>query len=611
MNDKNNSTFFLAVALSVVILMAWQILYLQPKMERERVQREQAEVALKQNKVPGVANPAEGVAATPGVATPGAVASGADGTAAVMSRVDALKLTPRVVIDTPSLLGSLSLKGARIDDVTLKRYHETADRSSPNEVLFSPSGSPFSYYAEHGWVAGDGKPLVSKDTLWRQVGDGRLTPSSPVTLEADGGNGIIVRRTISVDGDYLFAIKDEVENQGAAAATLYPYALIHRNGVPPSVTNWLLHEGVIGVVGEQGVVSMSYSDANDIKVRTFKEKTGWLGITDKYWAAVLLPLQSSSFEANVAANIKGTTQMVQVDYVMPPLTVAAGTKQTVEGHLFAGAKNVPLIDKYASQLNIPKFDLLIDWGWFYWITRPLFYLLDWLYKILGNFGLAILAVTVIVKALFFPLANKSYESMSRMKLLQPQMQEIQQRFKDDKMKQQQAIMQLYKEHKVSPLSGCLPILLQIPVFFALYKVLFVTIEMRHAPFYGWIKDLSAPDPTSLFNLFGLIPWNPPLMLMIGVWPIVMGITMWLQMKLNPAPADPIQAKIFGWMPLIFTFTLAPFAAGLVIYWTWNNLLSILQQSVIMKKNGVKVEIFDNLKKDFGWLVERLGRGKKA
>ena len=613
MNDKNNSTFFLAVALSVVILMAWQILYLQPKMERERVQREQTEEALKGNKVPGVAAPADGAAPSVADAAPGAkpgIATGAE--ALQLTREAALKATPRVAIDTPSLSGSISLKGGRIDDVTMKRYREHAEPSSPNVVLFSPSGSPFAYYAEHGWVAADGKSAIGKDTVWKQVGSGSLGPSRPVTLEADGGNGLVFKRTIAVDADYLFTVKDEVENRGGSAVTLYPYAIIYRHGVPHSITNWLLHEGIIGFLGEaKSVVELDYSEANDAKVRTFKDKSGWLGITDKYWAAALIPPQTSSFEANVAASYNGTAQVVQTDYLLEAISITPGSKQTVESHLFAGAKNVPLIDAYGDQLKLPSFDMMLDWGWFYWITKPLFYLLDWLYQIVGNFGLAILGVTVIVKGVFFPLANKSYESMSRMKKLQPQMQEIQARFKDDKMKQQQEVMRLYKEHKVNPLSGCLPMLLQIPVFFALYKVLFVTIEMRHAPFYGWIKDLVGARSDLAVQPVRPHSLDTPAMLMIGIWPLIMGVTMWLQMKLNPAPADPVQAKIFGWMPLIFTFTLAPFAAGLVIYWSWNNLLSILQQSIIMKKNGVKVEIFDNLKKDFGWLIERFGRGKKA
>jgi YidC/Oxa1 family membrane protein insertase len=354
----------------------------------------------------------------------------------------------------------------------------------------------------------------------------------------------------------------------------------------------------------------AYSDLAEDGDAAFKSTGGWLGITDKYWAAALIPNQQKTISANFKRFQNDQKVAYQADYVLEPVTIAPGATDSVESRLFAGAKEVRPIDAYEEKLGIVNFNKLIDWGWFHYLTRPLFYVIDYIYKLVGNFGLAILGVTVLVKLLFFPLANKSYAAMSKMKLLQPEMQKIQERFKDDRMKQQQGIMELYKKEKVSPLSGCLPIVVQIPVFFALYKVLFITIEMRHAPFFGWIKDLSAPDPTTLFNLFGLIPWQPPQLLMLGIWPLIMGVTMWLQMKLNPPPPDPVQARIFAWMPVIFTFMLGSFPAGLVIYWAWNNTLSILQQSFIMSRHGVQIKLLQHLKDDLSWLRPG-GGGDKA
>jgi YidC/Oxa1 family membrane protein insertase len=354
-----------------------------------------------------------------------------------------------------------------------------------------------------------------------------------------------------------------------------------------------LHEGLIGVV-DDGLQEISYSSALEDQPETFKSENGWLGITDKYWATAMVPAQNIPFEAKFSGSDNGGKKRFQSDYLMSAMNIAPGATVNVSGQIFAGAKEVNVVDSYASTYNIPKFDLLIDWGWFYFLTKPLFYALDYFFRLVGNFGVSILIVTVLIKLILFPLANKSYVSMSRMKKLAPEMQKIKERYGDDRMRQQQAMMDLYKKEKVNPASGCLPILVQIPVFFALYKVLFVTIEMRHAPFFGWIKDLSAPDPTSIFNLFGLIPWDPPLFLMVGIWPIIMGVTMWFQMKLNPAPPDPIQQKIFTWMPVVFTYMLASFPSGLVIYWAWNNFLSILQQSAIMWRQGVDIPLLENL-----------------
>ncbi|NJM33719.1 MAG: membrane protein insertase YidC, partial [Rhodomicrobium sp.] len=390
-------------------------------------------------------------------------------------------------------------------------------------------------------------------------------------------------------------ITQEVENKTQRQITLYPYALISRHGKPTTAGLFILHEGLIGVLGDEGLQELSYSSVADAEGPTsFKATSGWLGITDKYWATALIPDQKTPYDASFRAWKVNNKELFQTDFLLGPVTVAPGAKQSVSSLLFAGAKQVGLIDSYNEQYNIKLFDRMIDWGWFWFFTKPLFYALDFFYKQVGNFGVAILLVTVLVKLAFFPLANKSYESMSKMKKLQPDMKRIQERYKDDRMKQQQELMALYKKEKVNPMSGCLPILVQIPVFFALYKVLYVTIEARHAPFFGWIQDLSAPDPTTIFNLFGLIPWSPPEFLIIGIWPLLMGVTMFIQMKLNPTPTDPIQQKIFTWMPVLFTFLLAPFSAGLVIYWTWNNALSILQQWVIMRRQGVEVNLLENM-----------------
>jgi YidC/Oxa1 family membrane protein insertase len=521
-------------------------------------------------------------------------------------REDVLRATTRIQVDTPSLKGSISLRGGRIDDLALVKFRETVDPNSPAIVLLAPSGSPQPFYAEFGWVGGPGAQLKlpGADTVWKQEGSGALTVNNPAVLTYDNGEGLTFRRTISVDDKYLFTLKDEVANKTDNAVTLFPYALVSRHGTPQTLGYYILHEGFIGVLGDQGLQEHTYKNVEDKKSMSFDVTNGWLGFTDKYWAATLLPDNNAHLRARFSAGQLGTAKTYQTDYLLDAQTIAPNATGSANARLFAGAKETAVVDGYDKALKLNRFELLIDWGWFYFITKPLFWVIDWLFKFFHNFGLAILAVTVIIKLVFFPLANKSYASMAKMKAVQPQMQLIRERFADDKVKQQQALMELYKQEKINPLAGCLPILIQIPVFFALYKVLFVTIEMRHAPFFGWIKDLAAPDPTNLFNLFGLIPYDPthlPVIgpfLHLGIWAIIMGITMWVQMKLNPSPPDPTQKMIFDWMPLIFTFMLASFPAGLVIYWAWNNTLSVAQQSIIMKKNGAKVELFDNIKAMF-------------
>ncbi|WP_309391180.1 membrane protein insertase YidC [Chelatococcus sambhunathii] len=582
----DNRNTILAVALSIMVLIGWQYFFARPQIEAQR-QQQATQAALNADKQAGE---------TPGAGAPqpGAPAPSAAGAPQGKTRDEALKASPRVKIDSPRLDGSIALVGGRIDDVSLKDYRETVDPKSPEIVLFAPLDSPQPYYAEFGFVNAQGGTAKLPDgrTEWKAESAGPLTDKTPVVLTWDNGEGLIFKRTISLDANYMFTVKDSVTNAGSAAATLYPYALISRRGEPHVSGYYILHEGLIGVIGDEGLQELTYKKVSD-GPRSFRQNTGgWLGITDKYWASALVPPQDKPYDARFASTTDGG-KTYQTDYLLNAMTIAPGASAETSGRLFAGAKQVSVIDKYETEGGVRKFELMIDWGWFHFITKPMFYALDYFFKLLGNFGLAILAVTVIVKLLFFPLANKSYVSMSKMKLVQPEMAKIKERFPDDKVKQQQELMELYKKEKINPLAGCLPIVIQIPVFFSLYKVLFVTIEMRHAPFYGWIRDLAAPDPTSLFNLFGLIPWEVPHFLLIGVWPILMGITMFLQMRLNPAPPDPTQAMIFNWMPLFFTFLLASFPAGLVIYWTWNNLLSILQQWVIMKRQGVKVDILGN------------------
>ncbi len=612
MTDNRNT--IIAVILSGLVLIGWQYFFNIPQMEKQRAAEQAQSELAKANKAAPAAPAGSTSNPTPGAA-PTTPTLNQPATAAIVSRDAAISGSPRIKIETPRLTGSVSLKGARIDDLSLVQYRDTVDPKSPAIVLFSPSGTPEPYYAEFGWVAASGSAtkIPDQNTVWQQDGSGNLTPDRPVTLKWDNGEGVTFRRTITVDDHYLFSIKDEVVNSGSAPVTLYPFALISRHGTPHVSGYYILHEGLVGYLGDQGLQEYSYKKIAESKSVNFKVTNGWLGITDKYWASALLPQTESALQARFSSQPVGTTQTYQTDYLENPQTIAPGATGGTSTRLFAGAKeakvvglNFPLdsFGGYNKQLGLNHFDLLIDWGWFYFITKPMFLVLDFFFHLFGNFGVAILLVTVLVKLVFFPLANKSYASMAKMKALQPQLAALKERFPDDKMKQQQEMMEIYKKEKINPVAGCLPIALQIPVFFSLYKVLFVTIEMRHAPFFGWIKDLSAHDPTNLFNLFGLLSFDPTQLpvighyLMLGLWPIIMGITMWFQMKLNPTPPDPTQKMIFDWMPVIFTFMLASFPAGLVIYWAWNNLLSVLQQGYIMRRNGVKIELFDNVKATF-------------
>ncbi|RWA98413.1 MAG: membrane protein insertase YidC [Mesorhizobium sp.] len=594
---ENNRNFFITIALSVLILSLWQYFYVLPHSEaqREAARIEEQRIA-EQKKAAEAASP--GSSETP-VPQQGAIpnapnAPGTDGTT-LASREQALASTKRVRIDTPSLEGSINLTGARLDDLKLKHYRLTVDKNSPEIELLNPAALPTGYYAEIGFVGSDKTGTVpGPETVWTVDGNATLTPATPVTLTFTNDKGLTFKRTFSVDGDYMFTVADTVQNSGSAPVTLSNYGRVTRFDKPAVASIYVLHEGLIGVTGTEGLQEHTYSSIEEDKQFTPSKSTdGWLGITDKYWAVTLVPTEKQQFQPRYAYFEDGRPRY-QADFLTDPITVDAGQSATVESEIFAGAKEVAKVNAYAEDRNIRLFDRLIDWGWFIWITKPMFYLIDTMYKFFGNFGLAILATTVVVKAAFYPLANKSYASMANMKKVQPKMLEIREKYADDKMKQQQAMMELYKTEKINPLAGCWPVALQIPVFFALYKVLYITIEMRHAPFFGWIQDLAAPDPTSIFNLFGLIPIALPDMLMIGVWPLIMGLTMFLQMRMNPTPPDPTQAMIFTWMPVVFTFMMAGFPAGLVIYWAWNNLLSIIQQGVIMKRQGAKIELWDNL-----------------
>ncbi|MGK2870855.1 MAG: membrane protein insertase YidC [Alphaproteobacteria bacterium] len=587
---EENRNLILAFSLSMLVLFGWFYF-----VDRPRVEAEQAQMQVTAQQPPASAQQPAGSDVS-GVPRPDAIPSdvtGGKGTdiagAPVASRAVMLARAPRIPIDNGQVHGSISLLGGRLDDLTLADYNETVSPDSPEIILLSPAGSPEPYYAEYGFVAADGGniALPNNQTLWSGDVNQVLRPGQPVTLQWDNGAGLKFTRTIDVDEHYLFTITERVENSGAAPVSLMPYGLVSRHYTPKVAGYFILHEGLLGVLGGS-LEEITYEDIRDTGSIKSQSADGWLGITDKYWLVSLIPDQGADFTGSFSYKPLGGRDRYQADYLRAAVTVAPGASAEVTNRLFAGAKKVSLIDGYADKYSIKLFDRAIDWGWFYFLTKPLFVLINWFYALTGNFGVAIILLTLTVKAAFFPLANKSYVAMSKMKKLQPLMLEIREKFPDDKVRQQQEMMDLYKREKANPLSGCLPMLVQIPVFFALYKVLFVTIEMRHAPFFGWINDLAAPDPTSLFNLFGLIPWSPPSFLMIGLWPIMMGVSMWMQQRLNPAPTDPVQEKVFMWMPVFFTFLLGTFPAGLVIYWTVNNVLSIIQQALIMKREGAEV-----------------------
>ena len=500
-----------------------------------------------------------------------------------VTRADIINNTKRIKIENDNIKGSISLEGAIIDDIIFKNYNETLN--GENKVVFlNPKNSSKEYFIETGWASGGNEniklPLI--DTIWKISGNNILTPNNPVKLEWDNGDGLIFSKKIELDDKFLFRITQSIKNNSNKSFQFYPYAQINKKGKPDSMQIYILHEGFLGVFGEE----LKEKDYDDIEKEKFtiNSTKGWLGITDKYWLTAIVPEKGSDFKAEFVAK----NEKYRANYIIKnPKILNPGNSISNEVNTFVAAKEVAVIDNYAEQLNIEKFDLTIDWGWFYFFTKPLFFIIDYFFRLTGNFGVAIVIITALVRLIFFPLANYSFKSMAKMKVLQPEMLRLKELHKDDKVKLQQDMMALYKREKVNPISGCLPVLIQIPFFFAIYKMLYVTLEMRHQPFFGWIKDLSERDPTSIFNLFGLIPWDPPTFLMIGAWPILMGISMWVQQKLNPTPPDPIQAKIFMFFPIFLTIILAPFPSGLVVYWTVNNILTIAQQWVIMR--GIKVK----------------------
>jgi YidC/Oxa1 family membrane protein insertase len=588
MMDQKN--LLVAIVLSVAILFGFQ--YFAAKFFPQPLHPTQTPTApAEPSSAPTAASPSAGSGPAAEAPTTGAAPASAASQAPVETREAAIADQPRIKIDTPRLHGSIALTGARIDDLTLANYHETVDPKSPEVVLLWPTGTEDPYFAEFGWTggAGVGAKLPDSATRWT-ASNGPLSPGHPITLTWDNGEGLTFTRTIGIDENYMFTVEDAVKNAGSAAVSLTPYGLVSRTGTPPVSGYYILFEGPIGFL-DNGLQEVKYASLTPEKPTDFNSTGGWLGFTDKYWLTALIPSQSEAIKAQFRHSVDANkVQRYQADFTGPPVTVPAGGTASTSTRFFAGAKEVGLLDSYADA-GIPRFDRAIDFGWFYFLTKPIFLVLVFFHGLLGNFGLAILLLTFLIKLAFFPLANKSYSAMSKMKLLQPEVAKAREKFPDDKAKQQQEIMALYKKVGANPLAGCLPIVIQIPVFFSLYKVLFVTIEMRHAPFFGWIHDLSAPDPTSVANLFGLLPFNPagvPLIghfLLIGAWPLIMGVTMFLQQKLNPQPVDPVQARMFMFLPIVFTYMLSAFPAGLVIYWSWNNLLSIAQQWAIMHRQG--------------------------
>ena len=561
-----------AASLSMLVLIGWQLYFVEPDLEAQRADYNAAQVA---NDLPSAKPSDNGADNGAANGTSSGLGSNTLGSVSARPADDAKRIT----IQTPLVTGSLTTKGARIDDVTLTAYQETLEEGSNDITLLRKISDSQPYFAEFGWI-GDNvdASLPNDETIWTASSD-ILSPNNEVTLRYDNGEGLIFNRILAIDDQYMITVTDEVTSARDETLRLLPYGLIRRFGTPETTGIYILHEGPIGVV-DTTLKEQSYGDLRDevIEFET-EEEGGWVGFTDKYWLTALVPDQTQMANFSMRA-LAGNEDRYQADYLGSAMVLDKGQTISYQTRFFAGAKVLTMIDAYSEELNIPNFDLAIDFGWFYFMTKPFFYAINWLNGLLGNFGLAILGFTVVIRLVLYPLANKSYRSMAKMRALSPKLTKMREQHKDDRQKLNQEMMALYKAEKVNPAAGCLPILLQIPVFFALYKVLYVSIEMRQAPFFGWIHDLSEIDPTSIFNLFGLLPYSTSLVpdfLNIGIWPILMGVSMFVQQRLNPPPPDPIQAKIFQWMPIFFTFLLAGFPAGLVIYWTWNNTLSILQQ----------------------------------
>ncbi|WP_454714144.1 membrane protein insertase YidC [Caulobacter segnis] len=597
-NDNKNTLMFIVSAFAILI--GYQFFVLGPQQRKAEAEaRAKKAVAAQVASQPGVTLDANGNPAP-----------------LRLSRDVAKAASPRVPVDTPALSGSIALKGGRIDDLFLRKYAETTDKNSPPVELFRPEGAEHAWFADFGWAGANLPGLPDSRTVWTAAPGQVLRPNSPVTLTFDNGAGLTFTRVISVDADAMFTVTDSVKNNGTAAFQLAPYATVQRQGITEHLgKTQIVHEGAIGVLGsgkDQKLELNKYGKwKKDKPLTTFDSVGGWAGITDKYWLAALVPSQDQAIKAQYRMTAVGGTDVYDVNIVGPTQALNPGATLVQKTRLFAGAKTVPLLRKYEyngqapdwwkfwddRKAEIPRFDWAVDWGMFSMFTRPIFNILEIFYRLVGNFGLAIMLLTVVLKLVLYPMADKSYESMAKIKKIQPEVEKLKAKHKDDPTKQQQEMMQLYAKEKINPMMGCLPMLVQIPVFYSLYKVLTVTIEMRHAPFFGWIQDLSARDPSTIFNLFGAIPWDPataPLIgsflggpLHIGVWPLLYGFTMWLTTAMNPPAGDPIQQRIFQLFPIIFTFTLSQFAVGLVIYWCWSNILTIIQQYIIMRRYQVE------------------------
>ncbi len=559
--DFRNVIF--AIALSFAVLFGWSVIFETPEIQQEK-KSQQAESKDQNSSAPSVNVESTSVP--------------------TISRTDAIKSTKRIKFENENVEGSIALKGGLIDDITFKKYNETL-QTDKKVTYLNPSETNEGYFIETGWAASNlGKmTLPNTETMWKIKGNNKLSEGNSVIIEWDNKSGLIFRKKIELDDKFLFRITQEIQNKSGEKVELYPYAQITRNEKPDVTDFYILHEGFIGVFDEE-LKEEGYKDIEDRK-KEYNAEDGWLGITDKYWLTALVPEKNQPFKGEFVFKNGFKANYIQ----NKPVVIQPSASGNSKTKIFVAAKEVKIIDGYADSEGINKFDLTIDWGWFYFFTKPLFFIMNYLFELTKNFGIAIVLVTAAVRLLFFPLSNYSFRSMAKMKILQPELLRLKELHKDDKVKLQQEMMALYKREKVNPLSGCLPILIQIPFFFAIYKMLFISLEMRHQPFFGWIKDLSAQDPTSIFNIFGLIPWDPPSFLIIGAWPIMMGATMYLQQKLNPTPPDPVQAKIFMFFPLFLTIILAPFPSGLVVYWTINNILTIAQQWVIMKSTTVKTK----------------------
>lgn len=591
MGDTRNLIIFLVFA--AAILIPYQLFVLGPQSERQR----EAQQAAIEDEQAGTSSEAP-VLSTDIQAGPGQSLQ--------LSRPEALEGAERIEIQTPSLDGSISLIGARFDDLRLLRYNTEVDSNEP-VTLLNPEGGPEAHYVISGWTGVEGAP--GPDAVWSRTDSGALTPSNPVTLEYRSDN-LVFQRTLSVDEDYLFTVSDTVTNQGAQAVTLARYGLVRYHGLP----TYLDRNAFILQEGPQGVAGSAYFDAKyknmDAGDLTEQEgEGGWVGLGSKYWLAAISPEGTPNIQAEIRTRGTEDNLRFEANYIRDAQSLAPGETLTSDAFIYTGSKDAQLLSSYEEQVGIPRFDMAIDWGMFWFLTRPFFFIIHWFYGVLGNYGLGIMALVVILKLLLFPLNNKAFASMAKMRTVAPKMQEIRERFESDKQRQQQEIMELYKREKINPLAGCLPILPQIPIFFALYKTVFISLDARHAPFFGWVKDMSAADPTNVWNLFGILPYDPSgwaivgngAMLGIGLWPILMGLTMWGQQSLNPPPPDPMQRRIFAFLPIVFTFVLAPFAAALVIYWTWNNFLTILQQYIIMRRHGTVTEV----DKRIAWLRGRI------